>query len=568
MSSQTVRDVFASLCTRVNTPRALTLEILSRYGEDRQLVELPFDFKAYLEGDFHKFRDDYLLTEYLSKYKGWETGIDTEEVALLSFKTAEQQCEQTNRRILNWLDGFEQPSLFIQRVISLAQGKIEACIGVRPKLDKLFTKSRLGKGATASLKGEEVTVADKLLEEQISVTPDCLPFARAVIGADIHWVQARGIPAAGPCTLLDAEFKQVPGSRGLTVPKNAKTDRFIAAEPSGNIFLQLAIGDVIRKSLRRVGIDLDDQTVNQVLAERALSLGLATYDMKAASDTIAFQAVWLLLPYEWASLLTMLRSERCYVNGSWWELQKFSSMGNGYTFELESLIFWALTEATRDVVGEVGRVSVYGDDVIAPSSLHARLAEVYAFCGFTLNEKKSHAHGLFRESCGKHYFEGRDVTPIYQKDTIRCKADFYRFHNRLLYHAIDRGFHRNGVAVADKLMRHAVKRAREDEELFRGRIHKIPIMSAKTRSLDGGLVTTAAALEFANAGTILTHKWVPSQSSDLTGCAYAVHLRARQQAKLGCEPSEVIADLITPRRQGYWATYHVRYHEMSDLHWA
>jgi hypothetical protein len=71
--------------------------------------------------------------------------------------------------------------------------------------------------------------------------------------------------------------------------------------------------------------------------------------------------------------------------------EKYSSMGNGFTFELESLIFWGLARA---VVGNNGTVGVYGDDVVIPSKLAPEFIELCQFCGFRVNAKKTHVSGL------------------------------------------------------------------------------------------------------------------------------------------------------------------------------
>ena len=43
-------------------------------------------------------------------------------------------------------------------------------------------------------------------------------------------------------------------NRLMTVPKNARTDRVIAAEPDWNMFFQLGLGASIRARLQKVGL--------------------------------------------------------------------------------------------------------------------------------------------------------------------------------------------------------------------------------------------------------------------------------------------------------------------------
>lgn len=490
MSSK-IDATFQSLCEAVNTPRSLALWLMFRTDELSQFLNMGVRAEDYLESQSDKFRDDYLCTEYLSKYKGLNTGIDTRQVALAAFTAAEDQCRITNERIRALWTATGRSRW--DPVFHRAQLKIQSCIGYAPKFGKLLDRFRWGSGATATLKGVDSCLDSKLCEKQISVTRKALPYLRAAMATDYAWLRARGLDASGPTSLLNDEFLVVQGSRGLTVSKNAKTDRFIAAEPTGNIFLQLGVGSHIRTCLKRSGIDLDDQSVNQSLARRALDLGLATVDLKAASDTISSAIVWHLLPHSWATLLDALRSESVVLDGKVIPLEKFSSMGNGFTFELESLIFWALTESLRDLrLDRDGRVSVYGDDIICPSVLFAELKELLDYCGFTTNVKKTHASGLFRESCGKHYFGGKDVTPIYQKEIPNTKAEAYRFHNRLLYHAVDRGSYvGSSLAIADRRLLRVIRRARSVFQQWK-KIHRIPVMHADVRTLDGGVVSTPA----------------------------------------------------------------------------
>lgn len=496
MSSKTISAVFEQLCLGLNTDASHHLLELFTSGQHLALVSEAIKVDDYGIGDLEKFKNDYLAYEYLSKYKGLKTGIDTKQVALDSFIAAEKQCAVTNDRIHDYL--YRNGSCDWVQIISIAQQKIEMAIGTHPKVIKLLNRSRWGKGSTFSLKGEDARLDYKLREGQISVTRQALQHLRAAMATDYAWLRARGLDVSGPVSLLGSEFKIVPGSRGVTVDKNAKTDRFIAAEPSGNIFLQLGIGGYFRQCLLRVGVNLDDQSINQGLAEKALDLGLATVDLKAASDTIPSALVWLLLPYSWASLLDSVRSPQMYVSGKWHHLSKFSSMGNGYTFELESLIFWSLTEALRDVRGVAGRVSVYGDDIICPSEIVPELEELLGWCGFSFNTKKTHFTGLFRESCGRHFFGGKDVTPIYQKvDPDKNREEFYRCHNRLFYHAVDRGHETSTLVFADKQILGAVRaaRSRYDERFSKGSsAHVIPILGHDIRTLEGGLVTDSRSL--------------------------------------------------------------------------
>jgi hypothetical protein len=203
--------------------------------------------------------------------------------------------------------------------------------------------------------------------------------------------------------------------------KNAKTHRPICIEPLLNGFVQLAIGGFLKERLRvRAKQDLSDQQRNQLLAEEASMKGhLATIDLSSASDTLAFSVVFDLLPEEWVDLLASFRTGHMSYGGREYELEKFSSMGNGYTFELESLIFWALSSACTELSGaDRDLVSVYGDDIIVPVKAVDLLMASLTWCGFNLNREKSFWTGKFRESCGADWLDGDAVRPVFKKDRL------------------------------------------------------------------------------------------------------------------------------------------------------
>jgi hypothetical protein len=204
----------------------------------------------------------------------------------------------------------------------------------------------------------------------------------------------------------------------------------IACEPSANAFCQQAIGQWFRKRLKSVGVDLNDQTINQEAAFRARVDDLSTLDLSSASDTLSIALVDLLLPYEWVKLLCMVRSPFTLLDGKWYFLEKFSSMGNAFTFELESLIFWAISSCVASYV------VVYGDDIIVDQKSYDNVVSALSLFGFIPNQEKSFKAGPFYESCGKHFFDLEDVTPAYQKEHIPEKgyarlAGMIRLHNKL-----------------------------------------------------------------------------------------------------------------------------------------
>jgi hypothetical protein len=427
MSDHIEIAVMQSLCKQGGTPYARTLLSHLVRGDQKQLVLID---KPGVKSSTADFSIDYMLYSVLRKWTGLETGIDTRSVALSGWKVAESKCHQTNVNFRNLLSSRTHERTLMR--ISAIKRKIEQVLGNSPNLVKTFEGCRWSNGATFDLR-RGTSIAQKISSER-TVTREALPIAIAVLESDPHWVEAiTGFFPEGPVSLL-RPCKVVKGSRFLTVPKDAKTDRCIAAEPTMNTFLQQAVGRDLRRRLKRVGVDLDDQSRNQKLAFEALVDDLATLDLSMASDTIAKVVVWALLPPAWADLLDQLRSKWTKVDGEWVYLEKFSSMGNSFTFELESLIFWAVAAASCEEVGAPQEsVGIFGDDIIVHQDADWLLRENLDTLGFTVNTDKSFGAGsVFFESCGKHFHHLEDVTPVYQKALIGTSVpELIRLHNRL-----------------------------------------------------------------------------------------------------------------------------------------
>jgi hypothetical protein len=420
-SQRIISEVYFAICKAFNTPRSLACWSLFREGEFDQLVRLPMpDPESY--DDPQSFYHDYLATTLLQKYKGFAV-CDTRKVAIQSFVDSEAHCSSMNRKCRNG-----ELARAAETIIPVVQRKISQLLGSFSLYEQL-ERCRWGPGATASIPRREAYPDTKIREDRLSVTQRCLPFAKMALGPDIHWLRARGIDADGPCSPSDDEFQVVDGGRLAVVPKSAKTDRTILIEPTMNLFLQLGAGSYIRKRLLTVGIDLNDQTRNQTLA----SLGWATIDLKSASDTVYRELVYQLLPWDYFWYYDSIRSPfyKEDAESGYKYLQKFSSMGNGFTFELESLIFWAIAQCVLDQNSSRERCGVFGDDIAVPLGFGNLVVEHLEAFGFQVNRDKSFTRGPFRESCGRHYFNGTDVTPIYQKEIPSSYAEIIRLHNRL-----------------------------------------------------------------------------------------------------------------------------------------
>lgn len=350
--------------------------------------------------DAKDFAIDYQVSRLLKKFPGGSPKTRRAN-ALAKFREAEEICGKTNVRFCN-LTRTASPLVWTQ--LQAAKNYVHRVLG-EFDWDQALPHCDFGPGASIGVKRRNAHLVNKIGKSNPTVTWDCLALAKAYKA----WHPRIGVHLN--------EYNVVRGSKITTVPKDAKTDRVIAIEPLWNMFFQKGIGGVIRRRLRRVGLDLNEQAdKNAEFACEGSRYGcFATLDLSMASDTVALELVRYLLPESWFAAMTLTRSRYCEVDGGEVLLKKFSSMGNGFTFELESLIFLALVWASTPVGSRTVNVDIatFGDDIICrPESAKASV-DLLNFCGFTTNIEKSFITGPFRESCGKHYFDGFDVTPFH-----------------------------------------------------------------------------------------------------------------------------------------------------------
>jgi hypothetical protein len=401
--SHFVKKVALELFEGIATPHSLAASILLRSGEWDQLANLGVDPSNYLTPE--SYWKDVSASSFLKKYEPLPTSYDRKKVAEDNFLECEYSCFRTNRRLFPILDDLKghQVHSGLHQYFADARKIISDILGPCPDL----VEGRFGPGATFGDRGALTSVPDKISSEPL-FTSDAWPFL-------VPW---SGTLWASACCDIGKVPKSVPGNRFSTVPKDATKHRGIAVEPGINVFYQLAYGKVIRSRLRRHGIDLDEgQDTHRLLACDSSRRGdLATLDLKNASDTISRNLVKLLLPSRWYSVLDSLRSKKTLFRGSYRVLEKFSSMGNGFTFELETLIFLGLVAAITGS-GSIGSsVFAYGDDLILPTEYSKDVISALEFCGLEVNVKKSFFAGPFRESCGGDFFMGVGVRPFYLKD--------------------------------------------------------------------------------------------------------------------------------------------------------
>ena len=385
----------------------------------------------------------YQLGALIKKYPF--KGQDTFSPALEKFLQCEEQCRLYNTQNYRALAKLSASHPKYYGLLNDLRKEIYDLIGDAPDLSQVYVNGKHGPGQTAGgqFKNGGVTDFFKYTTIPYTVTKLAKPHAIACIENDPRWIgglidfyriqkDIQQWETIDMNEFWEFVFEVVDESEITSVPKTALTDRFIAMEATFNVFLQLGVDHVIRGKLRSWGYDLNSQELNQTLAqEGSISNLLATLDLKGASDTISLMIVFLLFPPEWIALLLDLRMDqgRIKKTGELVKFSKLSSMGNGFTFVIESLIFGACTRVAMRRSGNWGKSAVYGDDIICPSGAAPLLVEILNLCGFELNLDKSFIDGPFRESCGKDFYLGYDVRPLFITDEFADVQSLFHITN-------------------------------------------------------------------------------------------------------------------------------------------
>lgn len=226
-----------------------------------------------------------------------------------------------------------------------------------------------------------------------------------------------------------------PPVRVITVPKTMKTPRIIAMEPAHMQYVQQALKRYLVEGIESDPllsnlIRFSDQTPNQELARLGSRSGLlATLDLQEASDRVSNLLVLDMFepwPHLSAAIQACRTTHADVPRHGIIPLTKFASMGSALTFPIEAMMFLTViiysalggkelsTSAVRALAVRLGRglVSVYGDDLIVPVDLVPSVTANLELFGFKVNASKSFWSGRFRESCGKEYYNGEDVSIV------------------------------------------------------------------------------------------------------------------------------------------------------------
>lgn len=372
----------------------------------------------------------WLQNSFWKKFQD-EIGVDADANCLKLFKDSNERCR-------NFV--LSPQSVQDEEVIGEVKSLWWDLVGNGPESNLQMTDilGHCGVGPGANTGARSFNEYSKLFDSPLTGTSERLyRFFRYSILESPTWHEAE--------KLRESRYghRIVVGNRLSYVPKTSEVSRSTCTEPTLNMFLQKGIGFVLEKWLKRAfSIDLSSQPdINRRLARQGSVDGLfGTIDLSSASDTISLKMLQEILPAELLNWLELARSPSViYPDGTVSELYMVSSMGNGFTFPLETLLFATIVVACYRVLGIKSRIrregpanwAVFGDDIIVQKDSYDFVIRALRMFGFVPNDQKSFNTGDFRESCGGDYFRGHDIRGVYCK-SLQSGADIYSTINRLV----------------------------------------------------------------------------------------------------------------------------------------
>lgn len=318
-----------------------------------------------------------------------------------------------------------------------------------------------GTGPGKSLGSDYGNFYTKLFDSELTTTSAGLyRIYAAYISQHPSWAEAENI------RLVRRGAPKVVGGNRLTfVPKTNDISRTICIEPVLNMFFQQGIRYILEERLRQFfGIDVSlqqekNRTLAQIGSERSLldrcseidKTQYVTIDLSSASDSLGLKMLKSILDRTTYDSLLLYSSRSCELpDGRSVDLNMISTMGNAFTFPLETILFSSVVLSAAKVSGlepifgkslhgtclisphgsRLGNFGVFGDDIICPAILARKVLRLLALLGFKVNSDKTFLEGPFRESCGADFYGGVDVRPVFCK-SLTSPQDFYSLINRL-----------------------------------------------------------------------------------------------------------------------------------------
>jgi hypothetical protein len=268
---------------------------------------------------------------------------------------------------------------------------------------------------------------------------------------------ALALPTGISSYFQSAQNKEIPDwNQLMIVPKNYKTGRTICIESIAKTYMGYTLSEPITRRITNTrdeyltlkangetryvpyfGCFYNYQEANQNWAwYGSITNEIVTRDLSKASDSLSYRLCELVLPEAIFKFAEAWSSRHCWLptkKGTMLELSTFMTMGHPLTYPLESVIFYACevlascwTEGidvfslrpTKHLL-DLPRTEVFvsnaavGDDMVHHVKISSALDFILEKIGFLTNNEKTFVNGYYRESCGKEYYLGHDVTGFY-----------------------------------------------------------------------------------------------------------------------------------------------------------
>lgn len=451
--SHVFKDARLLILEALDQPHALALALTYKYDQFDELYRLlgeplPLDAKGNLTPyeNISEYRAFFQANALFSKADDLPALMGLTEKALQDFLDCEQLNKETNIRFLT--RAVSSPLIYqTSRVVA-------DILGDYSELD-MAQNLRFGPGVSSSCRGSMATLAHKL-EADITCTPRSHEIVERTFK---HFFQYyyRLKPVISP-----EHYNYF-----TTVPKTYKQARGICIGQHGNIVVQLAYGALLRRKFKKC-IDLDFAAdFHRHLVEKKWR-EIATIDLRSASQMIARRAVQAVWPEQWLSVMDDLREEYTLLpDGTKNYNQHYSAMGNGFTFEMESILFYSIAKAAMLNAGmKWTYLSVFGDDIIVDKECGPIVVQALKEFGFIPNDEKTYLDGPFKESCGVDTLRGRNIRPIFLRNLKDGKfiEVFYKLANNITRMAVNSG---HGLCLDARFYRAWVRVVREIPEQWR-----------------------------------------------------------------------------------------------------
>jgi hypothetical protein len=290
-------------------------------------------------------------------------------------------------------------------------------------------KGRAGPGASLRANGEDFYT--KFFASQLTATSSSLYcLYNEFVSWYPNWRDAEISRA-----ITHGTFALTRSSSITFVRKTRDISRSICTEPSLNMWFQLGLGAILEDRLRDafgISFDVQQERNRQLACRGSIDDSVSTLDLESASDCVSLNLCAWGLPQYVFDVLLDLRTPYARVRGHELKLNMVSTMGNGFTFPLQTLLFCCVVQAAARQEGflltradaKEPNWGVFGDDIICPRAISDKVVRLLDLLGFMVNGQKSYFVGPFRESCGADFFKGVNVRGVYLKTLLTPQSRY------------------------------------------------------------------------------------------------------------------------------------------------